>query len=328
MRFIIKKILRESLEIKNVSDEEEYWDRIKIIAKNKNGDEIGEAIIDMQYYDDDGDYVDNVAKLEYLEVNRNFRDEGYGTKLMNAVVKYVKNRGYHSIYLLASPIGFSPRLSLNALTNFYKKFGFTIIKDFGNAKDMISHVGSLSEIYEDLEYEFSNTNGPEDDKYEIGMKEITIPNIRLNKEYEITEIEKNKIKNIKEKDLIIKQIYFDGKFANLSILFPWNSEFNYKGIIVDIQVIKNILYQPHITISKSLRNLGLGYKIYKALIEYLGHLYSGKGRVVNKNEIPRIWEKLKSEPNFITYSTDIFNISIIKNNPDKDKILKILKLNG
>ena len=57
----------------------------------------------------------------------------------------------------------------------------------------------------------------------------------------------------------------------------------------------NALYQPHISLPEELRGKGLTVKIYRALVERLGHLYSGKGRRQNPM-IDRVWAKLKMDP--------------------------------
>lgn len=186
----------------------------------------------------------------------------------------------------------------------------------------------LSKIFEDLEYAHSNTVGPEDDGYEIGLAEDNSLNFRLNKQYPISEKEKNLIRNISPDDLIISQGHFDGKTANMIFKLPWNSKFNDGGIIIDIHIIQGILYQPHVSLSDSIQSLGLGYKIYEALINDLGHTYSGSGRRLNNVEIPKIFSKLKDNPNIETFSGKNFNLFTIKNNPDKEKILNVLQLHG
>jgi ribosomal protein S18 acetylase RimI-like enzyme len=179
---IYNELLKESIKYKNISDSDEYWDRVKIIITNKKNIEIGYAILDMwisdsewSYMDDDdeGKFSDDEfdkhfphgggAKLEHLEINPEYRNGGYGKQLMDAVVSYVKKRNTNTLYLIAAPVGFEPRISLDALTNFYKKYGFNIVKDFGNARDMVTQLG------EELTYRHTNTTGPEDDEYDVGM---------------------------------------------------------------------------------------------------------------------------------------------------------------
>ena len=43
------------------------------------------------------------------------------------------------MYLLASPIGVN-KIDLDVLTDFYKNYGFEIIKDYGNSRGMVSQI--------------------------------------------------------------------------------------------------------------------------------------------------------------------------------------------
>lgn len=154
-----KHVVHEDVEFKDDSDEEDVWDRVKIIAKNKEGKKVGYAVLDMTMMpeyefntsdEDSSEYSDeelekhfpdeySVAKLEHLEVYPEFRKMGYGKELMDAAVKHVKSRGYKTMYLLASPIGVN-KIDLDVLTDFYKNYGFEIIKDYGNSRGMVSQI--------------------------------------------------------------------------------------------------------------------------------------------------------------------------------------------
>jgi len=162
--------LDEKIELKNISDDDEYWDRVKIIAKNKLGEEVGYAILDMAispesefaYMDDEHKYTDDeienhfpedfAAKLEHLEVYPKFRKRGYAKELMDAVVKYVKSRDYKTLFLIAAPIGVEPKISLDDLSKFYSGYGLEVVKDFGNAHDMVAQLreGYLEEDYPEM----------------------------------------------------------------------------------------------------------------------------------------------------------------------------------
>src|SRR5690606_36253815 len=95
--------IKEDVEFQDDSDEEDAWDRIKIIARNKEGKEVGHATLEMtmmpeyefKNYDGEGssDLTDDeieqnfpdeysVAKLEHLEVYPQFRQKGFGKELM------------------------------------------------------------------------------------------------------------------------------------------------------------------------------------------------------------------------------------------------------
>ncbi len=73
---------------------------------------------------------------------------------MDAAVKYVKSRGYSTMYLLASPIGVN-KIDLDVLTDFYKKYGFEIIKDYGNSRGMVSQLEENGESKFSDDYDLS-----------------------------------------------------------------------------------------------------------------------------------------------------------------------------
>lgn len=85
-----------------------------------------------------------------------------------------------------------------------------------------------------------------------------------------------------------------GNLTQLGVVFPGETE-PVPGLHLTIQLVMDSLYQPHITIPEGLRRKGLAVKIYRALIEALGHLYSGKGRRQNPM-IEKIWAKLMADP--------------------------------
>jgi ribosomal protein S18 acetylase RimI-like enzyme len=77
------------------------------------------------------DEDDWIAKIEHIEVNTANMGQGYGTALIEEAMKELSKRNVNYIYLNASPMGFDG-LPLEALTNFYEKFGFKVIKEQGN----------------------------------------------------------------------------------------------------------------------------------------------------------------------------------------------------
>jgi len=127
------------------------------------------------------------------------------------------------------------------------------------------------------------------------------------------------IKNLKWSDLILEP-QNEISPVNIKVDFPWESEVS-KGIALDIALVKDMFYQIHISLDKNLRGLGLGYKIYKALIMNFGHIYSGKGRKLNKLEVPKIWDKLKNDSEITCVANDIADMCIANNTPNKDELL-------
>lgn len=153
------------------------------------------------------------------------------------------------------------------------------------------------------------------------LDELSTPTLSLPKNINISNDEKREILKLNWSDLIIDQLN-DSSPVHIKVSFPWDSNAS-EGIAVDIQIINNVLYQLHISLSDDLKGLGLGYKIYKALIMTYGHLYSGNGRRQNNLEVPKIWSKLKSDKDISCNFNNIGNLCVANINPDKDKLLKI-----
>jgi len=162
------------------------------------------------------------------------------------------------------------------------------------------------------------------------LRESIISNpLRLPKNIEITEADKNIIKNISWEELNVIDNGSSGNIFHFNIEIPnVNDEIN-QNLMVDIQVIRNILYQMHINIPNTVQNMGLGYKIYLTMINYLGQVYSGKGRRHNEY-VNNIWSKLKNEPSIDCYSNELGDICFSKQVPDdeKNQILNTLNFNS
>ena len=110
----------------------------------------------------------------------------------------------------------------------------------------------------------------------------------------------------------------EGNLMNLGVILPGDSIPN-PGIVLTLQVIHDYLYQPHITLDDGLMRKGLATKIYRALIEKLGHLYSGRGRRQNP-VVDKIWAKLKSDPTIDCASSSIGDACWTLDNPDGEDI--------
>lgn len=143
------------------------------------------------------------------------------------------------------------------------------------------------------------------------------PGMRLPKEIVLTQDEENQIKQIDWKQLDWNDIGDDGnKIIWLDLINPFNDKIK-SGIIVDIQLVNKHIYQIHISLAKSLRNMGLGFKIYRSLVDWAGHIYSGKGRRHNYL-VNSIWKKLVDQPGVTCISSKLGDICISDKNPDKE----------
>jgi hypothetical protein len=119
-------------------------------------------------------------------------------------------------------------------------------------------------------------------------------------------------------DIKFTRLEREGNLMKLGVILPGEEAPN-PEIILTIQIIHNLLYQPHITIGDRLRRRGLAFKIYRALIEKLGHLYSGKRRRLNPI-IDRLWAKLRIESNLEGATSSIGDAVWTKENPDGEQI--------
>ena len=153
------------------------------------------------------------------------------------------------------------------------------------------------------------------------------PNIRLPEEIVLTPQEVRQVREVNWEQLDWKEAGNDGnKIIWLDLKKPFNNKIN-SGIVVDIQLVNEHIYQIHITLSKSLRNLGLGFKIYRSLIDWAGHLYSGKGRRHNPL-VNKIWKKLADQPGVTCISSKLGDICISDKNPEKELLYSIFNRIG
>ena len=80
------------------------------------------------------------------------------------------------------------------------------------------------------------------------------------------------------------------------------------------------LPQIHIILDESIRGHGLGTKLYKALINQFGGIYSSGGRRVNDESISAIYNRLSHEPNIDVYWIDNDEVKDQEGNNTKDYI--------
>lgn len=129
------------------------------------------------------------------------------------------------------------------------------------------------------------------------------------------------LKDIDWKDLKIVEEGDNGNnIINLGIQLPGEDKPN-EGAVLDIQLVNDELYQPHIFLSDALQGAGLGYKIYLKFIHEFGHIYSGDGRRQNKTQIPAIFDKLKADGNIEAHRLPHGYLFILKDNPDRNYLV-------
>ena len=157
---------------------------------------------------------------------------------------------------------------------------------------------------------------------EFKLTELEMPTMSLSKPTTLSDLDIKELKNLDYNTIDFEQITTSSPIK-LKVILPWENDLE-KGIALDLQIVKDNLFQIHISIDDNLQSYGLGYKIYKSLITQFGHLYSGKGRRQNGVQVPKIWGKLSNEPGITCHSNDHMEICILDVNPDKDKLLKLV----
>lgn len=155
------------------------------------------------------------------------------------------------------------------------------------------------------------------DEYELS--EYGSGMLSLTKKVDVSDEDKEQIKNLSYKDITLEP-QNESSPVKIKVSLPLENDFS-PGIALDIQLVGDIFYQIHISLDESLRGLGLGYKIYKALIMEFGHVYSGKGRRQNLNQVPKIWAKLNNDPDMTCVSNDIADMCVANIAPNKDELL-------
>jgi len=157
------------------------------------------------------------------------------------------------------------------------------------------------------------------------INEMGLPKFSMVQPIEVSDDDKQKLKGVSISEI---------DFEPLNSTSPINFKVSVtgfpditNGIAFDAQETKNELLQPHISLHDELKGLGLGYKLYKRFIELYGHLYSSPSRRQNSVEVPKIWAKLKNEPDIECVSNELGDLCISKKyTSDKDKAELLAKM--
>lgn len=147
---LMKYILTEQRETEVHEDEEGLWE---IYIKNEHNQKVGEAYLE-EFYEYNWDVEDVMSEDEFykwiptgvyislrdISVEVEERGKGYATELMNKVIEFSKESGWEFIHLNASSKDNFKGMSHSQLVNFYKKFGFEVVKNQGNNSIMIAEL--------------------------------------------------------------------------------------------------------------------------------------------------------------------------------------------
>lgn len=125
-------LLKESIKVKTIQED----DRIKMSIPNIGFIVLAQTLPEYEFLDELSDLEikklgvsegEPIGKIEHIEIDKKYQNQGYAKILMQKAINKAEKIGWTPIYLNASPMG-QIGLSLDNLTNFYKKFGFEIFK--------------------------------------------------------------------------------------------------------------------------------------------------------------------------------------------------------
>ena len=138
----------EQRQTKVYDDGEGIWE---IHIKNDINQTVGKAYLE-EFFEYNWDVEDvmsedefykwiptgNYVSLRDISVEVEERGKGYAKQLMEKVIEFCKDGGWEYIHLNASSKDNYRGMNHSQLVNFYKKFGFKVVKNQGNNSIMIA----------------------------------------------------------------------------------------------------------------------------------------------------------------------------------------------
>lgn len=134
-----KEIGKLTLEVRTIDDfiENEINNVIDTQEERELESEEIETLLEAS---DDVSKTDKIFYIESLKIDKEYRKNGYRTKLMNYSLNYMKEKSLNqnnSSYINACPSYDVNKISLNDLVSFYENFGFKQMLNYGNTCSMI-----------------------------------------------------------------------------------------------------------------------------------------------------------------------------------------------
>ena len=155
-------------------------------------------------------------------------------------------------------------------------------------------------------------------------EELNIPSAELPSRNDVMPEEIELLKNLQVSDISFNKGKRTNNLIYINVTFD-NEKLNKftSGIKFQIQIIDRTIYQPHIFIADELQRLGLATKIFNSFILKFGHLYFGKGRILN-DVVEKIYKKLCDNPNYITFKGRHGILICTKDNPNIEQLKRII----
>ncbi len=147
------------------------------------------------------------------------------------------------------------------------------------------------------------------------------PGLRIPNHPDFDDSEIKVLKNLRWSDLDWEETGNDGNsIIWLKCKLPIELDLS-ESVIVDIQLIQDTFYQIHISLSEEIRGIGLGTKIYRSLVDWLGHIYSGRGRRHNPI-INKVIDKLKNDPGIDSRTNKLGDLCVSRRNPIGEDLIR------
>jgi len=142
--------------------------------------------------------------------------------------------------------------------------------------------------------------------------------IQLPQPVEVSEQEKAKIKKMKWSDIKVLDPEESNGLFTMRFKFPVDIS---DGVVFQIQPRDNNLYKlQNIDLHKDLQGLGLGTKLYRAVLEEFGQLYSPKSGRHNELQVPKIHKTVSKDPQIDLFKKGSDTLLLHKGNPDYEEI--------
>lgn len=150
------------------------------------------------------------------------------------------------------------------------------------------------------------------------INEFFSSSMRVPEQIKLTNDQKSIVKGIKWQDIEILDVESDEDIFNF--------KFDIKGlnlsnaIVFTVRNVNDLYKIQNVWIAEDLQKLDLGYKLYRVVIEDIGHLYSPASGRHNLIQVPKIYNKLMSDSKLDVIKSNNDYLFILESNPNYTEI--------
>jgi len=152
------------------------------------------------------------------------------------------------------------------------------------------------------------------------LKEYTLPQLRMPKNITPNEHQKAILARLTPSDIELIDKGNDGQsIVHMGVRIKDAPELE-PGIIMDIQIIKDIFYHPHFAVSENMRGYGISEKMFIAFVKEFGNIYVSKGRMMNPN-VTKILKKVGADSEIEYVENDMGVLLVGRNAGNREELL-------